>query len=273
MAQNKYYRSWKQILECSLTAKREATANSEIPVWEQVHGVISKQLCIIATEGHTGPQSFVIDNHKAHYEVNRLKYRNMNIKFTKHVADNRWGWSLIQSCSQQRCSLQVFRSKAKDESYTPTWGFRSTQVHSVIVCTRGRWWKVLIAANIVCWRLESWKTSIMIWGVQLRNQNGTQVISQLRYSVQLIQVCQTANWTIWKDHWKKTSRTTAKRSRDGGSLLSEFDEQREVSVGNGRANSWNEISTKGWTRIRWSVRWQTYLYINRQSKWNYAYWI
>ena len=70
---------------------REESANGEIPLWEEVQTVIARQLRTNTIEGRTGPQSFVIDDHKAHCEVNPAKHRNMNIKFIKHVADNIWG--------------------------------------------------------------------------------------------------------------------------------------------------------------------------------------
>ena len=60
-------------------------------MWEEVQTVIARQLRTITIEGRTGPQSFVIDDHKAHCEVNPAKHRNMNIKFINHIADNRWG--------------------------------------------------------------------------------------------------------------------------------------------------------------------------------------
>ena len=63
----------------------------ENPLWEEVQGVVSKQLCTFTIEGRTGSQSFVIDDNKAYCEVNPKKYRNTNVKFIEHVADNLWG--------------------------------------------------------------------------------------------------------------------------------------------------------------------------------------
>jgi len=42
-------------------------------------------------EGRSGHQSYVIDDHKLHCELNPSKHRNLNVKFIKHVADNRVG--------------------------------------------------------------------------------------------------------------------------------------------------------------------------------------
>ena len=77
-------------MKCGLVTTREESANGEIPLWEEVQTVIARQLRIITVKGHTGPQSFVINDHKARCKVNPAKHRNMNIKFIKHVADNRW---------------------------------------------------------------------------------------------------------------------------------------------------------------------------------------
>ena len=110
MAESEYYRSWKQISKCGLVTTREESANGEIPLWEEVQTVIARQLRTITIKGRTGPQSFVIDDHKAHCKVNPAKHRNMNIKFIKHVADNRWGMvvdTLVCTTTLLVASLQV----------------------------------------------------------------------------------------------------------------------------------------------------------------------
>ena len=61
-------------------------------------------------EGRSGPQSFVIDDHKAHCETNPAKYKNMNQRFVKHVADNRWGMvinTIVYTTTFLVASLQV----------------------------------------------------------------------------------------------------------------------------------------------------------------------
>jgi hypothetical protein len=110
MAQNEYYNCWNFFSNCSLVTTREESANDEIPLWEEVETVISRQLRTITIEGRTGPQSFVIDDHKAHCEVNPTKHRNTNIKFIKHVADNRLGMvvdTLVCTTTLLVASLQV----------------------------------------------------------------------------------------------------------------------------------------------------------------------
>jgi hypothetical protein len=86
-----YISYWKQITKCGLPVTREESTNEETPLWEEVQGVISKRLCTFTIEGRMGSQSFVIDDHKAHCEVNPAKHRTMSVQFIKHVLDNRWG--------------------------------------------------------------------------------------------------------------------------------------------------------------------------------------
>ena len=65
--------------------------NGEIPLWEEVQGIVSKQLRTFTIGGRISSQSFVVNDYKAHCKVNPKKHRNMNVKFIKHVVDNRWG--------------------------------------------------------------------------------------------------------------------------------------------------------------------------------------
>ena len=73
---------------------REELGNGDISVCEEVQAVIARQLQSITVRGRTGPRSFVINNHKAHSDVNPAKHRKMHIQFIKHVTDNRWGMTV-----------------------------------------------------------------------------------------------------------------------------------------------------------------------------------
>ena len=76
---------------CGLSATREQMANGELPLWEEVETVMNALLWSIMIIGRSGKQAYVMDDHKAHCMVNPSKHKNMNVRFTKHKADNRVG--------------------------------------------------------------------------------------------------------------------------------------------------------------------------------------
>ena len=89
MERSSFTRVWQTIATCGLPKTREEAANGEIPLWEDVQAKVNMQFRAICIEGRAELQSYVIDDHKLHCEVNPYKNNNLLIKVLKHVLDNR----------------------------------------------------------------------------------------------------------------------------------------------------------------------------------------
>ena len=137
---------------CGVPETLEESANSEVPLWEAVQAVVNNQLRAFAIEGRSGQQSVVIDDHKHHCEVNPSKHRNLNVKFIKHVADNRWGMvidTIVCTTTLLIASLQVAikgrknHDNLKNQVYASAFGrdhllsLRERRQHEVAVGHRG----------------------------------------------------------------------------------------------------------------------------------------
>ena len=110
LAKEEYLQCWRQISTCGLPVTREESANGEMPFWEDCQAALNKQFREITIEGRTGRQSYVVDDHKAHCETSPSNHRDMNVKFFKHVADNRWGMvvdTLVCTTTLLVANLQV----------------------------------------------------------------------------------------------------------------------------------------------------------------------
>lgn len=91
MTESDYLTCWKQISMCGLPTTREQSANSAVPLWEEIQAVVNKEFCAITVVGRNGRQSYTIDDHKLHSETEGRKHRNFTPKIIKHTADNRNG--------------------------------------------------------------------------------------------------------------------------------------------------------------------------------------
>jgi len=73
-------------------------ANAEELFWEQVEDALNKMLHQLVIVGRNGKQIYLIDDDKFHYESHSRNHRHWNIKFIKHVNDNRWGGVIDTLC-------------------------------------------------------------------------------------------------------------------------------------------------------------------------------
>ena len=70
MEEVEYCKCWRDISTCGIPTTLEEMANSEVPLWEEVQSVVNSQLRAFTNEGRSGHQSYVIDDHKLHCELN-----------------------------------------------------------------------------------------------------------------------------------------------------------------------------------------------------------
>ena len=91
MERSAFISVWHKIATCGLPKARDEAANGEIPLWEDVQAKVNSQFRAICIEGRAAHQSYVIDDHKLHCEVNPYRHNEIGIKILKHVLDNRWG--------------------------------------------------------------------------------------------------------------------------------------------------------------------------------------
>ena len=97
MSKGEYTACWNEI--CNVGMQPMYTgANAEELFWEQVEDALNKMLHQLVIVGRNGKQIYLIDDDKFHYESHSRNHRHWNIKFIKHVNDNRWGGVIDTLC-------------------------------------------------------------------------------------------------------------------------------------------------------------------------------
>ena len=94
MPEAQYHQCWRAISACGLPNTREDSANGEVPLWEEMQTALNTLLRTFVVECRTGRFSVVLDDHKQHIEFDPRKVKNLGIRIIKHVADNRWGFTI-----------------------------------------------------------------------------------------------------------------------------------------------------------------------------------
>ena len=77
MPEAQYLQCWRAISTCGLPNTREHSANSEVPLWEEMQTALNTLLRTFVIEGRSGRQSFVLDDHKQHIEFDPNKVKKI----------------------------------------------------------------------------------------------------------------------------------------------------------------------------------------------------